>query len=74
MTTVILLKIAIVIVLLAIVASLGFGALFLIRDQSRSHRVVHALTVRIGLSVVLFLLVVALVLFGVLEPNPSPLQ
>lgn len=62
-------KIAVLIVLFVIVASLASGAVYLIRDPSSSRRTVRALTVRITLSVVLFLVLVALLMFGVLEPN-----
>ncbi len=58
-----------VLALLAILASLASGAVYLIRDESSSRRVVRALTVRITLSVLLFLGLVALVLTGVIEPN-----
>lgn len=66
-------KIAVGLVLLAIIASLAFGAIFLIRDGSGSRRVVRALTIRITLSIILFLVLVALVLTGVLVPN-APFQ
>ncbi|MCP1675208.1 nitrogen fixation/metabolism regulation signal transduction histidine kinase [Natronocella acetinitrilica] len=62
-------KILIVLFLIAIVASLASGAFFLIRDQSDSRRVVRALTVRITLSVLLFLILIALVFSGVIQPN-----
>ncbi len=62
-------KIIIVLFLLAILASLISGAVFLIRDPSDSRRVVRALTVRISLSVTLFLILIALVLTGVIQPN-----
>ncbi len=62
-------KALLVLILLAIVVSLASGAVFLIRDRSSSRRTVRALTVRISLSVALFLLVVILVLTGIIEPN-----
>lgn len=62
-------KIAVVVVLLLIIGSLASGAIFLVRDQSDSRRVVRALTIRITLSVVLFLVLIALILTGVLQPN-----
>ncbi|MBU4611668.1 twin transmembrane helix small protein [Achromobacter sp. GG226] len=40
-----------------ILFSLGSALFYLMRDQGRSRRTVHALTVRIGLSVALFLFV-----------------
>lgn len=40
-----------------ILLSLGSALYYLMKDKSGSHRMVHALTLRIGLSVVLFLFV-----------------
>ncbi|MEX0730302.1 MAG: twin transmembrane helix small protein [Aquisalimonadaceae bacterium] len=62
-------KIAVILALLAIIASLACGAVFLVRDRSGSKRVVRALTLRITLSVALFLVLVTLVMTGVLVPN-----
>lgn len=70
---VILLKAGIVVALLAIVASLFSGLVFLTRDGGHSRRTLRALTWRIGLSVGLFLLILLAVATGVLETNPSPL-
>ena len=47
-------KILIVLVLAAIVASLGSGLFHLVRDEGQSKRMVNALTVRVALSVLLF--------------------
>ena len=70
---VILLKAGIVIALLAIVASLFSGLVFLTRDGGQSRRTLRALTWRIGLSVGLFALILLAVATGALETNPSPL-
>lgn len=68
-------KILIVVVLLAIVASLFSGLFFLQRDKGAdSRRTARALTVRIGLSVALFILLMLLLATGVMEPNESPLM
>jgi len=42
--------------LVLIVASLGSALVFVFRDQSGSKRAVTALAVRVGLSIVLFLI------------------
>lgn len=68
-------KTLIVLVLLAIVASLASGLVFLVRDDARSRRTLHALTWRIGLSIALFVLIMLGVATGVIEPGglpPSP--
>ncbi len=67
-------KVGIVVTLLAIIASLGSGLFFLMSDGSRSRRMLTALTFRITLSVVLFLLILLGLFTGVLQPNSSPLS
>jgi hypothetical protein len=54
--------------LAAIVASLGSGLFFLARDDSNSPRLLKALKVRVGLSVVLILFLVAAYQFGLISP------
>lgn len=54
-----LIKVIIVIALLAIIGSLFSALFFLSKDKSGSDRTVKALTVRISLSIVLFLLIIA---------------
>ncbi|MGB5606449.1 MAG: twin transmembrane helix small protein, partial [Gammaproteobacteria bacterium] len=49
-------KIIIVLFLLIIVGSLFSGLFYLIKDKGASERTVRALTVRISLSVLLFIL------------------
>lgn len=51
------LKLAILALLLAIVVSLFSGLLFLVKDNKGSARVVSALSVRIGLTVAVMLLI-----------------
>jgi hypothetical protein len=58
-----------VLVLLAlglIVASLASGLYFMMTDKGKSDRAVRALTVRVALSVTLFLLLMASQYFGLL--------
>lgn len=63
------LKLLIVAVLLAIVASLGAGLFFLLRDGSDSRRMVKALTLRITLSVALFVLLLIAWASGLIQPH-----
>jgi len=65
-----LIKYLIVAVLIAIVVSLGMGLFFLLTDKGESKRMVHSLTVRIGLSVVLFVLLFIAWYFGLIQPHP----
>jgi hypothetical protein len=64
-------KVVIVFILLAIVASLG-SALFHLsrgnRTDEDSRKMARALTIRVGLSLVLFLLLMAAGYFGLLKP------
>lgn len=49
-------KFLVIAVFVAIVASLLSGLVFLVKDKGQSDRTVRALTVRIALSVALFLM------------------
>ena len=64
-----LIKTLIVITLLAIVASLASAMLYLVKDKGTSERTVRALTVRISLSVLLFVLLMVGYATGVLQPH-----
>jgi len=46
----------ILIVMLAILVSLGSGLFFLVRDRGKTQRTVIALSVRVGLSLLLLIL------------------
>lgn len=62
-------KIFVVLVLIAIVASLGSAMVFLIRDKGQGDRTLKALTFRIGLSVALFALLFVFYGLGWIEPH-----
>ena len=64
-----LLKLLIIILLLAVVASLFSGLFFVQRDQGRSTRPVRALTVRVALSLLLFAVLVIAFHLGWLVPG-----
>jgi hypothetical protein len=55
--------------LLAIVGSLASALVYLFRDDNDSRRTVRALTVRIGLSVSLFILLLVAYAMGFIEPG-----
>ncbi len=60
-------RIVVIALLLAIIASLGSALFFLFSDKPGSQRTVKALTLRVGLSLLLFVLLIggyALGLFG----------
>lgn len=65
-------KLLVIAILLAVLISLGSGLFFLVKDKDDSRRVMRALTVRIVLSAILFLLVIAAWFAGLIEPNAVP--
>ena len=62
-------KILVAIAFLLIIGSLGSALFFLMRDKGKSNRTVHALAMRVGLSVTLFLLLLAAHYMGWIEPT-----
>lgn len=66
-----LIKIIIVLTLIAIVGSLFSGLFFLAKDKTGGVRTVKALTIRIGLSITLFILLLIAYYFGLIgQPHP----
>jgi len=63
-------KYLIVAIFLAIIASLGSGFYYMIKDKGKSKRMVHSLTLRISLSVALFVLLFVGWYFGLIQPHP----
>lgn len=61
-------KLVVIILLVAIVASLGSGLFFLARDDRGSPRVLKALKVRVALSATLIAFLVLSYFFGWIEP------
>ena len=59
-------KIVILLFLLIIVGSLGSALFYLVRDKGTSTRTVKALTVRVALSVTLFMLLMLGYYFGLI--------
>lgn len=57
-----------------IFASLGSALFYLVRDKGRSRNVVRALTLRISLSVLVFLLILVAHYFGWIEPTGLPVR
>ena len=62
-------KFLIVLTLAAIVASLATGLFHLVKDEGQSKRLVNALTVRIALSVLLFILLFVAWKGGMIQPH-----
>jgi hypothetical protein len=64
-----LIKILIVACLLAIIASLGTGLFHLVGDKGSSKKMVNALTVRVVLSITLFVLLFIAWRQGLIQPH-----
>jgi hypothetical protein len=62
-------KIIVILFLVAILGSLSSGLFYLIKDKGSSDRTVRALTLRISLSVLLFVLLMLGYLTGLLQPH-----
>jgi len=62
-------KLLIAIIFLAILVSLGRGAFALVNDKGNSKKLVNALTVRVLLSVLLFILLIIAYLTGLIHPH-----
>ena len=62
-------RIIIVLALAGILVSLGSALVYLIRDKGRTNRTVNALTIRVGISVALFLFILFSYWMGWIEPR-----
>ena len=57
-------RIVIVVLLLAVIASLFSGLYFVYKDKGNSNRAVISLTIRVGLSVLVFVILIVSYYFG----------
>jgi hypothetical protein len=57
-------RIVIIVLLLAVLASLFSGLYFVYKDKGTTNRAVISLTIRIGLSLLVFALLIGAYLFG----------
>ncbi|GGE70683.1 twin transmembrane helix small protein [Massilia psychrophila] len=62
-------KILVAIAFILILGSLGSALFFLMRDKGKSNRTVNALAMRVGLSITLFLLLLAAYEMGWIAPT-----
>ena len=62
-------KIVVAIAFILILGSLGSALFFLMRDKGKSNRTVHALALRVGLSITLFLLILLAHHLGYIQPT-----
>ncbi len=64
-----LVKVIVVLFFFAILYSLGSGLFYLVRDKDHDIQVVKALTWRIGLSLLLFILLLCAYFLGWIKPH-----
>ena len=57
-------RLIVVLMLIGVVVSLFSGLFFLLRDRGSSHRTVQALTLRVGLSITVFVLLLFAYRYG----------
>ena len=62
-------RIVIVIALIGILFSLGSALFYLMRDKGTTNRTVNALTLRVGISIALFLFILFSYWMGWIEPR-----
>lgn len=62
-------KLFIIFVMILIAVSLFSGLIFLIRDSGNSKRMLKSLTVRIGMSLLLFIFLLIAFKFGYIQPH-----
>jgi urea transporter len=62
-------KILVAIAFILIIGSLASALVFLMKDKGKSNRTVHALALRVGFSVTLFILILAAYKLGWIQPT-----
>jgi len=67
-----LVKFIVLLLLGFIVISLFSGLYFLVKDKGQTNRTANALSVRIGLSIVVIVIIMIAGVTGVIETNPNP--
>jgi len=70
MSSALIVKIIVVAFMIVILGSLGTALFQLLRDKGESDRAVRALTVRITLSIILFILLMLAFAAGLIKPHP----
>lgn len=64
-----LMKILVALAFLLILGSLGAALFFLMKDKGKSNRTVHALALRVGLSITLFIMLLISYRLGWISPT-----
>lgn len=64
-------KFVLIALLVIIVVNLGFALVYMLKDSGTSSRMLKSLTWRIGLSMVLFVLLIVGAQLGWIQPHPG---
>lgn len=64
-----LIKIIVVLLFIIVLVSLSSGLIFMVKDKSQTHRNVKALTMRVGLSILVFALLMGAYYAGLIQPH-----
>lgn len=67
-------RILVLLAFLGIVASLVSAGVYLMKDRGETNRMVHALTIRIGLSILLFLFMLLAWRLGWIQATGIPIR
>ena len=62
-------KLVVVAIFIGVLASLASALLYLVKDRGQSERAVRALTMRVGVSIGLLVLLVVLWALGFIQPH-----
>jgi xanthine/uracil permease len=65
-------KIVVAIAFLLILLSLASALIYMMKDKSKNNRMVKALSLRVGFSVLLFILILLAHHFGYVQPTGIP--
>ncbi len=65
-------KLLVIVILIGIVASLASGMVTMLKDPQGSRRTVRALTLRVSLSVLLFVILMVSFAMGWITPHGGP--
>lgn len=65
-------KILVAIAFILILASLGSALIYMMKDKGKSNRTVAALALRVGFSILLFILILVANHFGYIQPTGIP--
>ena len=65
-------KIVVILLIIAVFVSLTGGMFFLVQDKGRGNRTVKSLTVRIVLSITLFVMLIVGFATGLIKPHGLP--